>query len=66
MDRILSTDAVLRAVRALAAHERGQAWVADLLLESLLPVVRQGPWILDLDRTVVTVYEKQQGAAVGY
>ena len=66
MDRILSTDAMLRAVRALAAHERGQAWVADLLLESLRPVVRQAPWILDLDSTVVTVYGKQQGAAVGY
>ena len=65
-DRILSTDATLRAVRALAAYERGQAWVSDLLLESLLPVLRQGPWILDLDRTVVTVYGKQQSAEVGY
>lgn len=47
----------------LAAHERGQDLVGDLLLESLLPVVRLGPWIPDLDSTVVTVYGKQQGGA---
>jgi hypothetical protein len=66
MDRILSTDAMLRAVKVLAADDRGQAWVADLLLESLLPVVSKAPWILDLDSTVVTVYGKQGGSAVGY
>ena len=26
----------------------------------------QEPWIMDLDSTVVTVYGKQEGAAVGY
>ena len=52
--------------RALAANERDQAWVADLLLESLLPVVCKAPWIFDLDSTVVTVYGKQGGSAVGY
>ena len=66
MDRILGTDAMLRAVKALALDPRGQAWVADLLLESLLPVVTKAPWILDLDSTVVTVYGKQGGSAVGY
>lgn len=66
MERILSADALRRAVQAIAADARGQAWVSDLLLESLLPVVRQGPWILDLDSTVVTVYGKQGGSAVGY
>ena len=66
MDRILSTDAMLRAVKALALDEHGQAWVADLLLESLLPVASKAPWILDLDSTVVTVYGKQGGSAVGY
>jgi hypothetical protein len=66
MDRILSPDALRRAVEAIALDGRGQAWVSDLLLASLLPVVRQGPWILDLDSTVVTVYGKQGGSAVGY
>jgi hypothetical protein len=66
MDRILSTDAMLRAVKELAADDRGQAWVSDLLLDSLLPVVCKAPWILDLDSTVVTVYGKQGGSAVGY
>lgn len=66
MDRILSADAMLRAVKSLAADGRGQAWVADLLLESLLPVVSKAPWILDLDSTVVTVYGTQGGSARGY
>lgn len=66
MDRILGTDAMLRAVQALAVDPRGQAWISDLLLESLLPVVSKAPWILDLDSTVVTVYGKQAGSAVGY
>jgi hypothetical protein len=66
MDRILSPDSLLRAVRDIAKNPNGQAWLQDLLLESLLPVVRKGPWILDLDSTVVTVYGKQQGAEKGY
>ena len=66
MEKIVSADSMRRAVVDLAADEAGQAWVSDLLLETLLPVVRQGPWILDLDSTVVTVYGKQAGSAVGY
>ena len=66
MEKIVSADSMRRAVVDLAADESGQAWVSDLLLETLLPVVRQGPWILDLDSTVVTVYGKQAGSAVGY
>ena len=66
MDRILSPDALLRAVRDIAKDSHGQAWLQDLLLESLLPVVRKGPWILDLDSTVVTVFGKQRGAEKGY
>jgi hypothetical protein len=65
MEKIVSADSMRRAVVDLAADELGQAWVSDLLLETLLPVVRQGPWILDLDSTVVTVSGKQAGSAVG-
>ena len=56
MEKIVSADSMRRAVVDLAAQKEGQAWVSDLLLETLLPVIRQGPWILDLDSTVVTVY----------
>lgn len=66
MDRILSADALRHAAYDIAQHENGQRWVSDLLFNSLLPVVRAGPWILDLDSTVVTVYGKQVGSAVGY
>lgn len=66
MKKIVSADSMRRAVADLAAHAEGQRWVSDLLLETLLPVVRQGPWILDVDSTVVTVYGKQAGSAVGY
>jgi hypothetical protein len=65
MEKIVSADSMRRAVVDLAADELGQAWVSDLLLETLLPVVRQVPWILDLDSTVVTVSGKQAGSAVG-
>jgi hypothetical protein len=66
MDRILSTDALRRAVQDIAEDPAGQSWVSDLLMETLLPVVTKAPWILDLDSTVVTVYGKQGGTAVGY
>jgi len=66
MRRIVSPDSLLRAVRDIAKAETGLSWVRDLLLESLLPVVRAGPWILDLDSTVVMVYGKQGGSAKGY
>jgi len=66
MDRVLSTDALRRAVEAIAEDPAGQSWVSDMLLETLLPVVTKAPWILDLDSTVVTVYGKQGGSAVGY
>ena len=48
MDRILSTDALRHAVKDIAAHGRGQAWVSDLLFASLLPVVRAGSWLNDM------------------
>jgi len=66
MDRVLSTDALRRAVEAIAEDPAGQSWVSDMLLETLLPVVTKAPWILDLDSTVVTVCGKQGGSAVGY
>jgi len=66
MEKIVSADSIRRAVIDLAADAAGQAWISDLLLETVLPVVRQGSWILDLDSTVVTVYGKQSGSAVGY
>ena len=66
MKKIISPDSLRRAVKDIAKHDEGQSWVGDMLLETLLPVVRQGPWILDVDSTVVTVYGKQSGSAVGY
>jgi hypothetical protein len=65
MQRILSPDSVCREVQAIAEDGQGQSWLSDLLLETLLPVVRKGSWMLDLDRTVVTVYGRQGGSAVG-
>ena len=56
MDRILSTDAMLRAVRALADHERGQDWVADVLFGIKLTVAGfRGPIVKrTMQRSAVT------------
>ena len=66
MDRMLHNDAILRFVKAVAGEAPDQTWIADLLRETLEPAMAQGPWIMDLDSTVVTVYGKQGGSAVGY
>ena len=65
MDRMLSVDAIRRFVE-VAADSAGQSWIANLLQETLEPAMAQSPWIMDLDSTVVTVYGKQGGSAVGY
>ena len=66
MNRMLSVDAIRRFVASASEEPAGQSWLADLLQETLEPAMVQGPWIMDLDSTVVTVYGKQEGTAVGY
>ena len=64
MDRILSEDAVRRALSAIG-EEAGTAWLQDQLDWTLRPLLGE-PWVLDADTTVKPLYGKQEGAAVGY
>jgi hypothetical protein len=67
IDRILSEDAVRRALLAIATsgENGGIAWLQkhlDLCAAPLLGV----PWMLDADTTIKPLYGHQEGATLGY
>lgn len=64
MDKIISEDALRRALTCLSAAE-GQTWLATHLLDSARTALNT-PWILDIDTTIKLLYGKQAGAQVSY
>lgn len=64
MSRVLSEDAVRRALQAIAA-DAGTAWLRSHLDYCLAPLLGE-PWVLDVDTTIKPLYGHQEGAVVGY
>lgn len=64
LDRLLSPDAVRRALMRIAP-EASAAWMRPALMNSVLPALDR-PWILDMDTTIKPVFGKQEGAEVSY
>jgi len=64
IDRILSEDAVRRALAAIE-EEKGIAWLQRHLDTCTEPVLGEG-WILDADTTIKPLYGRQEGAVLGY
>jgi len=65
MEKVISEDAVRRAMRSLD-EEAGISWLDDQLRISTDAALSFGPWILDTDTTVKCLYGRQEGAVVGY
>jgi hypothetical protein len=64
IDRILSEDAVRRALAAIE-EEKGIAWLQRHLDHGTEPLLGEG-WILDADTTIKPLYGHQEGAVLGY
>jgi len=64
IDRILSEDAVRRALAAID-EARGIAWLQRHLDTCTEPILGEG-WILDADTTIKPLYGRQEGAVLGY
>ena len=64
IDRILSEDAVRRALAAID-EEKGIAWLRRHLDHCTEPLLGEG-WILDADTTIKPLYGHQEGAVLGY
>jgi hypothetical protein len=64
IDRILSEDAVRRALAAID-EANGTAWLQRHLDHCTEPLLGEG-WILDADTTIKPLYGRQEGAALGY
>jgi Transposase DDE domain group 1 len=64
MSRVLSEDAVRRALHAIAESE-GVLWLQGHLDYCTAPLFGE-PWIMDVDTTIKPLYGKQEGAVVGY
>ena len=64
IDRILSEDAVRRALLAID-EAPGIAWLRGHLDQCTAPLLGEG-WILDADTTVKPLYGHQEGAVLGY
>ena len=64
IDRILSEDAVRRALAAID-EARGIAWLQRHLDHCSEPLLGEG-WILDADTTIKPLYGHQEGAVLGY
>jgi hypothetical protein len=64
MSRIVSEDAVRRALKAID-EEEGTAWLRRHLDYCVMPLLSEA-WILDIDTTVKPLYGHQEGAVVSY
>jgi hypothetical protein len=64
IDRILSEDAVRRALAAIP-EEQGTAWLQQHLDHCTAPLLGEG-WVLDADTTIKPLYGRQEGAVLGY
>jgi Transposase DDE domain group 1 len=64
IDRILSEDAVRRALAAVD-EAQGTAWLQRHLDHCTAPLLGEG-WILDADTTIKPLYGRQEGALLGY
>ena len=64
IDRILSEDAVRRALAAID-ETKGIAWLQRHLDHCTEPLLGEG-WILDADTTIKPLYGRQEGAVLGY
>jgi hypothetical protein len=64
IDRILSEDAVRRALAAIE-EEKGIAWLQRHLDHCTEPLTGES-WILDADTTIKPLYGHQEGAVLGY
>jgi hypothetical protein len=64
MTKVMSEDAIRRAVKALPEAESG-AWMKKHLRNSYEPLLEE-PWALDIDTTVKVLYGHQEDARTGY
>ena len=64
IDRILSEDAVRRALAAID-ETQGTTWLQRHLDYCTAPLFGEG-WILDADTTIKPLYGRQEGAVLGY
>ena len=65
MTKVVSEDAVRRALKNNITEQAGCYWLGKTLLNTYLPILGES-WILDIDTTIKTLYGKQEGAKVGY
>ncbi len=65
LQKVVSEDAVRRALRDNIEEASGISWLQESLLRTYGPLLTE-PWILDVDTTVKPLYGKQEGAMVGY
>lgn len=67
MSRVLSEDALRRALRHLAERDpAARQWMGRHLRESAWGLLSADEWILDVDTTVKPLYGHQEGAVVGF
>ncbi len=67
MSRILSEDALRRALKNLGEREAtATAWMASHIRNSSWGLLSADEWILDVDATVKPLYGHQEGAVLGY
>jgi hypothetical protein len=64
MSRVMSEDAIRRAMAAIA-EDKGIAWLQRHLDYCVAPLLGE-PWIMDIDTTIKPLYGRQEGALVGY
>lgn len=66
MQRILSEEALRRALSHLAEREKTAAWMKNHLQSRAWGSLSAAEWILDVDATVKPPYGHQEGAVVGF
>jgi hypothetical protein len=64
MGKVLSEDSVWRALSKID-ETTGLAWLQNHLDYCTSPLLSEA-WVLDMDSTVKTLYDHQEGAEVGY
>src|SRR6201995_2749696 len=64
MRKVVSEDSVRRGL-ATIGEAKGLPWLQNHLDPCTTPLLGE-PWVLDMDRTVKTLYGHQEGAEVGY
>ena len=64
MSKVCGHDSVRQALKSLD-QEKVEVWLKQHLTVPLHPVMQDG-WILDMDTTIKPIYDKQEGAEVGY